>query len=238
MGDAFGIGRAQVEDDMGCAFGDIRAHAVNCLGHIIIVDRPLDRALDRRGIAPNFFTIAVQDLILVTECFDAATDKVPDIGIFSHNAQGQLLPTPTNDERWVGLLDGLGFATGIFELIILAIKIGYGLRPQQFDDFAGLTQAADALAWLIEWDTVHVALKLIPACADAKVQASMRNLIDGRAYLCQHCRVAINIAGDHQSKAHALRPRCQGAQERPTLQLRAGRVRAEWYEVSKRPGML
>src|SRR5947199_1300455 len=87
VNDTLWLGRTQVQYDMRCTFLNKGPHTIDGLSRIVIIDRPLDRAFDGFGVAPNSGTMPVEYLIFVTERINVATDKVPDIGILCHYTQ-------------------------------------------------------------------------------------------------------------------------------------------------------
>src|SRR6185437_5856714 len=65
MHDAFGIGSAQIEDDMGRARGDIWADRVAAGGQIVRRDQHLNRTLNAQRVAAYLLAVAIQQRALV-----------------------------------------------------------------------------------------------------------------------------------------------------------------------------
>src|SRR4051794_7235277 len=105
--------------------------------------------------------------------------EVPDVGVLRHDAQGELLAAATDDERGIRLLDRLRFAARLAELVVPPLEVGELLRAQPPGDLAGLAEATNALARRVERDSHALVLVLVPAGADAEIEATVGDHIDG-----------------------------------------------------------
>ena len=65
----------------------------------MVVYNDLDGALDGPGVASDGSAVTIQHFAFMAKCFDAATGKIPDIGVLCHYAQCQLLSAAADDER-------------------------------------------------------------------------------------------------------------------------------------------
>jgi hypothetical protein len=120
------------------------------------------------------------------------------------DAQGELLAGATNHKGRVGFLDGFGLATGFFELVVAPVEVGELLSKEALGDFAGFTEAANALARGIERQTHAGVFVFVPASTHAKVEAATRDNVDSSGHVGMHGGVAVGVAGDHQADAQAL----------------------------------
>src|SRR5215831_19413171 len=111
----------------------------------------------------------IQDRALMGEVFGRSTSEVPDSGMLRYDTQRQPLAAATEYERRMRLLDRLGFAAGVGELIVAPSEIRDRLSPEQPDDLARLVESVDALGGRVERDAVHGMLLLMPARADAEI---------------------------------------------------------------------
>src|SRR5690348_3560741 len=97
----------------------------------------------------------VQDRALMGKILGRSTGEVPDIGVLRYDSQRQSLAAATDHERWMGLLDRLGFAVGVGELVVATGEVRDRLGPQQLDDLTRLVEPVDALGWRVERDAIH-----------------------------------------------------------------------------------
>src|SRR5579885_1738905 len=229
---------AQIHNQV-CRSGlDKAAYLLTRALHIVWVDHRLNRTLNCARVATNGGAVLLEDRALVLEVLQIGAYAVPDIGVLRDDAQRELLAAAPNHKGRSWLLDGLWLAVRVLDLVIASLERGSPLGPHAFNDFASLTQTPDALAWLIEGNAVGAVLGLVPASADAEIQATTRNNIDVRADIRQDCGMAISIACDHQSHAHPVGQRRERAEQRPALVAWAARIAIDRHEMVKEPGML
>src|SRR6266704_4836290 len=99
------------------------------------------------------------------------------------------------------LLDALGLINGTTYLIIGALEVRlliFPPRQHNLDRLAQLPQAQRRIRIRIAIRAIFV---LIPARPDAKVQAAMREHVDGARHFGEQRRMAIAIARDHLADA-------------------------------------
>src|SRR5262249_8469473 len=132
---------------------------------------------------PDRGAVLMQDGDLALELIDRAAAEVPNIGMLRHYAQGQLLAAAADHEGRVGLLDRLRLAARLLELVVAPVEVGQMLGPEHLCQLARLTQPSDALARLVEWDAHAAMLVLVPACADPKIQPSVRDDVHRRGHV-------------------------------------------------------
>ena len=84
---------------------------------------------------------------------------VPDVRMLSDNSQGKLL-TPSAYNEWrVGLLQRLGLAMCLLELIVTSCIGGEVLSEELFDECTGFSETPDTLAGGIE--RIRLSLRLL-----------------------------------------------------------------------------
>src|SRR5579885_1211997 len=81
-------------------------------------------------------------------------------------------------------------------------------------------------------------LQLVPARTNTEIEPTVRNNIQSRANIRQHCWVTIGIACHHQSNTEPLRQRRKGREQRPSLQAWARHIAYDRHKVVKEPCML
>src|SRR6266566_3919329 len=141
--------------------------------------------------------MTIKCFILVTKILSTTTDKIPDVGILSHYAQSQPFTTATDNEGWVGLLNGFWFAIGVIKQVVSSIKIRSSFRPHAPDHFTGFGESSNALCWSIKWDSISAVLNLVPASPNTEIHAPMRNNIYRSTHICQYRRMTVCITCDH-----------------------------------------
>src|SRR5579859_3691865 len=173
LGDLLGIGRADIEDEVIGAGIDIGLHKGAGGTHVSRCHHQLNGTGDSGGVASNGGAVIIQDSIFMLEVLSGAARVVPDSSVLGNDAQSEFFAAATDHKGRIGLLNGLRFAASPLQLIIFPGEIRGSLRPHKPDDLAGLAKAAKALARRIERDTVGIVLKLIPARANAKIEATL-----------------------------------------------------------------
>src|SRR6478609_673857 len=92
---------------------------------------------------------------------DIATDKVPDRGVLSDEAQGEFLASSADHKGRIRLLHWLWLTIRLFDLIVFALKGRRGFRPHAFDDLARLAHTADALTSSVERNAIGIMFPLV-----------------------------------------------------------------------------
>ena len=111
-----------------------------------------------------------------------------------------------DEDRWVWPLDGLRVAERPDEADVAAVEVErFALSPQPLDHDARLREGIDRVC---EVDVGQAVGVVLPASlgdarprtgADAEVQPSVRDDVDGSGDLGQHGRRAEAVAGDEQT---------------------------------------
>ena len=142
-------------------------------------------------------------------------------------------------------LDGFGVAERSGELDVGAVEVErLVLGPQPPDDRARLGEAPHGVGGVVEGQAVR--LVLAPgqrvagsrAGADAEVEPSAGDDVDGRGDLGQHRGRPEAVAGHQQAEAQSSGLRGEGREQRPAFVGRSVRVAADRHEVIEQPGML
>ena len=180
----------------------------------------------------------VQHAHLVPEVLHVGGREVPDVGVARHDAQGELLAAAADDEGRIRLLDRLRLAAGLLELVVAPVEVGELLGPEPPGDLAGLAEAPDALAGRVERDAHALVLVLVPAGADAEIEATVGDHVHRGRHVGMDRGVAVGVARDHQPEAQARRLGRQGRQQRPALEAGAIQVALDRREMIEEPGVL
>src|SRR5579864_2830472 len=88
MNNILWVRRSQIQQDMCCASFNIRAHTSGSLSQVVIVGQPLNGSFNFGGIASDGSAVLVQDLALVAEVFNGASNEVPYAGVLSYDTEG------------------------------------------------------------------------------------------------------------------------------------------------------
>src|SRR5262245_31706537 len=99
----------------------------------------------------------------------------------------------------MGLLDTLGQIDGATHLIRGSLEMRLLLLPHRQNEDYRLAQLTQPLWGVRIGIAIGVIFVFIPARPDAKVQAAMREHIDGTGHFSQQGWVAITITRDHLS---------------------------------------
>src|SRR5262245_57118697 len=83
--------------------------------HVGRVEAQVRRRDDLGRVASDVLAVPVEHLALLSQRLDATAREVPVLRPARHGAQRPLLATTTDDDGWVWLLHGLGFAVGVRE---------------------------------------------------------------------------------------------------------------------------
>jgi hypothetical protein len=144
--------------------------------------------------------------------------EVGPVGQAGDDPKRELFAGATDEDRRVGLLQGLGIALGTLEPEPLARVGGIGLGPQRAHDLDGLAQHGDPVPCGEELVAVTAELVVVPAGADPPVEAPTAHHVDGRRDLRQQAWVAVRGAADHLAEPHPRRALAEGGQRRPALE--------------------
>src|SRR6266480_169831 len=114
-------------------------------------------------------------------------------------------------------------------LVIVPLNIRFLIMPHLKNDLYSFAQVAQAYRIIWVLIAICLVLVLIPASADAEGKSSMAQNIYGTCHFCQQCRVAIAIAGDDLSDAHAFGIACECCRAGPALERHF--LRGNWNSV-------
>ena len=76
-------------------------------------------------------------------------------------------------------LHRLGLAAGVGQLVVVAAEVGVLVGQQRRDHLEALVEAVEALLQCAEWDAVGVGLRLEPSGAEAEVEATAGDVVEG-----------------------------------------------------------
>ena len=121
------------------------------------------------------------------------------------------------------------------DLVILALERGIGLFPHGMEHLQGFTQHAQPLRTIGEGVAVGLILLLVPAGADAEVEASVAQHVDGRGHLSEQSWGPVAVAGHHLAYAHPGGLAGQGRRGYPALEIGFQGGRGHGVEVVVQP---
>ena len=136
---------------------------------------------------------------------------VPARCVLGDDAQGPPLARAADPERH-RVLQWLRLAPGVAQLEVAAIERRRLLRPEAAADAARLVQHVHPLADPREGDPVLVVLELVPRCAEAELEPSAGDVVDGRGHVREHGRVPVGDTDDDHPAANPRRVRRHGRQ--------------------------
>ncbi len=204
----------------------------------------MDRAGEGVGVAADVRAVAVQQGAAADDVVDVAARDVPDVGVLGDHAQCRGGASADEDGR-VGALDGSGAAEGAGEPVVGAVEVErLVLGPQSPDHRAGFRQVGDGVRGVVEGQTVGVVLAPgqrvagAGADADAEVQPSAGDDVDGGGDLGQQGRGPEAVAGDHDADAQPPGVGGEGGEQGPALVGGSGGVAEDRHEVVEEPGVL
>src|SRR5581483_5182159 len=196
------------------------------------VPAELERSPDLRRVATDRGARLLQLLALLAHPRRVATRRVPHVGVPSDQAHRRLTGR-ADPQRRVWLLHRLRVRDRVLHPVVAAVEVRPLLGPERLDDPQRLAQPADAVVETLE--AVHLVLDLGPRRADAELEAAARKVVDRHRLLGEQRRVAVRVAGDQASDAHAPGRLGHRRLERPALEDRAVRAagadRCEVVEV-------
>src|SRR5205807_4203715 len=124
--------------------------------------------------------------------------------------------------------------SGVAQLVVLAVERARVHARHQVDDLNRLLETADQLPRLGERDAEHRVLWLVPAGAQPDLEAAVGDVIDGDRHLGHYLRVAKRVGRDQDAHTDLFCARREAGQQRPCLEVRAGRP-ARLDEVVAKP---
>src|SRR5579875_37512 len=182
----------------------------------------IERADDGVWIAPDASAGLVQDLVALGHLAHAA-GGVPGVGVARHDPE-HAWSFGAEDEGRTGMLDRCRTVRRLAQLIIAAVvarRVNPKVAVQQLDRFA---EAIDQLTRLGEVEPEHGVLGQVPAGAEAQLQATVRDMVDGDRLPRQESWMAEGVRADQDADASALGLSGQGRQERPAFEVGAVRM--------------
>ncbi len=122
---------------------------------------------------------------------------VAGIAELGDQLQGDLLPAAANPEGRVGLADTLRLVDGAVDGVVPALEGRAILRPHAVDDLDRLAEHTHPLRHVGEAVAVGPPLVLVPAGADAGVEAAVAGDVHGGGDLGEEGGVAVAVAAHH-----------------------------------------
>ena len=147
-------------------------------------------------------------------------------------------PVPPMVIGGYGPLHRLGLAARVGEPDVLAGEVGNRLGQQHHHRLDALVEPVEALLQRRQRDAVGVALHLVPARADAELEAAAGHDVHRGGHVGQHGRVPVDHAGDLAADPDPPRRGCHGAEHGPGLEVRPGHVAGQRVEVVPVPRRL
>src|SRR5205823_8989867 len=111
--------------------------------------------------------------------------------------------TATNEEGWMWALDGTGQVGEASYSIKAAFEVGWSLGKEMLHDAHRLGQPIDSDAAGVERHAGVLVLRLVPAGADADLQAPIAQLVEGRQLLREHHRMPQVVVEDERTEPQA-----------------------------------
>src|SRR5438105_2741423 len=185
---------------------------------VLAIPTELERAADLGGVAAHRTAGIVEFLDDLGHELRVAARDVPHVRVASGQPERGLALGADPDRR-VRLLDGLGIRDRVLEVVVAPVEVRSILSEQRVHDLQRFAQPADAMVESL--DAVHLVLDLRPRGADPELETAAREVVDRDSELGQDDRVAIRVAGDQASDAHALGGLGHRRLERPALVNRA-----------------
>jgi len=168
----------------------------------------------------------------------AVAAEVRVLPVLRGDAQGHLLAASGDPERDALLLHRQRSHDRALDLEVAAIEGRRALRPGLPHDLHALIEHAQPVADLGEAVAVGVPLVLVPAAADAHLDAAARHVVDRGCDLREVRGVAVAHARAHLAEAHALGDGAEGRHEGPGLVRRLVARHGDGVEVVVDPDRL
>src|ERR1700730_12859612 len=131
-----------------------------------------------------------------------STKQIAGIGIPSDKPQCLFLPTPTDEDWWVGLGDSRGRIQWLLQLVVATVKRPGIVAPHLACDLECLLETLEALAEGWEWYAEADVFPLKPGRANTEVRPPTGQDIKRCHLLHQHAWRPVRDAGDQGSKAY------------------------------------
>src|SRR5258708_19976733 len=96
----------------------------------------------------------------------------------------ELLTTTTDEHGNMWFLHTLGLVNSVIDMIIFAFKYSLILCPHRQDHLYRFTQITQAFGRIGLVVAIGAEFMFVPACTNAKVQASMRKNINSAGHFC------------------------------------------------------
>src|SRR5579859_650461 len=208
------LAAANVDHLLGDALLEVHAAPVQQLGPVAAVPVELHRAPDLRRVAADRRARLLEHSDEPARPLRVAPGRVPHVGVTGYEPD-RGLPRRADPDRRVRLLHRLRVRDRVLHTVVAAVEVRALLRPEGLDDAQRLAEPADAMVQAFE--PVHLVLDLGPGRADAELQATARQVIDGDRLLGQQGGVSIRVAGDQAADADALGRFGHRGLERPAL---------------------
>ena len=177
---------------------------LDALGVGAQVEADVDGARDGPGVPALLRAPVVEDRVLGLPRGRIDVGRVPAVGVLRRRPDRTLLAEAADPDGQAPL-DGLGIATRVVELEVLALEVRDRLVEKHAQDLYGFLQVVLADTDPLEGDAEALVLVLVPAGADADLATAAREMVDGADGLGEDARVAVVDADDERAHAHVLR---------------------------------
>src|SRR5581483_5843392 len=164
----------------------------------------VDRAPDRRRVAPGIVAVAGEHLPLAGQLVGGDERYVPAVGVACRDAQRALLATAADPDRQLAL-HRLRLAVGVAQREVFALEVHGVLAQQQADAPHGFFEDVEPDAVGRERDAVRLVLVERPAGAETELRATAAQMVDGGDRVGEHGGVPVAGAVDERSAADAAR---------------------------------
>ena len=179
-------------------------------------DVVVGRAGDRAEVGARVCAVPAEDRALVFEALRTAVE-VRVLRVLRRDLQRHLLAAAGDPERDAAGLQRERAADRAVDLVVLAVEGRGAGGPGLAHDLDALVEPPEPLAGAGEAVAVGPPLVLVPAAADAHLDAAARDDVDGGGDLGEVGRVAVAHAGAHLAEAHPLGGGGEGGHQRPRL---------------------
>jgi hypothetical protein len=221
-------------DGAGNADGTVLAHHGHQVGVRAVQPRQHDRECQLGRVASCIAPRLLAHRAPLRALGRGRVDSVVLVGESRCETHRARLRGSADDDRRVRALHRLGQRVEGNEVVVLA---GVGERPVgpgAADDLELLLEQFEAHAEGRELEAIGLVLALVPACADAEIDSSARDVVDGGDRLGEHRWMAERDRRDQHAEAQPGRDGCKSGERRPRLE-RAALLVPHDREVVIRP---
>src|SRR6266850_5158843 len=196
-----------------------------------------DGTADRGRVPAGLRASRIEGLAQRDALFERGGVRVPHVRVPRGEPQHPL-PLRAYPDGRVRSLHRFGLGDGVLQLVEPALEGGPRFGPEELHRLERFVEHRDAIAGARERKAELRELRLVPARADPKLEASVREVVDGDRDLRHESRMPVEVARHVQPHPRALRNRGHRREHGPSVEDRRRRIGAEREKMVEWPDVI